>query len=168
MLQDKRDSIKWLDLSKASSKQHRDFNAVRVVEGDLLITRSGTIGRVAYITKRLNKAIVSDDAIRVRITSKKLRAYVYGYLQSCHAQNQLLMNEYGAVQQHLEPSHVADLLVPVPDDWNTVEPIVAAALEFFASKEQAENSNEIMSRAAAEIFGSAVAPSHEPEAGTFT
>lgn len=155
VLQDKRDSIKWLDLAKASPKQLKDYDAVRVMEGDLLITRSGTIGRVAYITTRLHKTIVSDDAIRVRIESDTLRAYVYAYLQSTHAQNQLSMNEYGAVQQHLEPSHVADLLIPIPDDWTKVESAVRAAENFFQSKERAESFNEMMLLSISNIIGTA-------------
>jgi len=156
VLQDKRESIKWLDLRKASQKQLKDFDAVRVMEGDLLITRSGTIGRVAYITKRLHGAIVSDDAIRVRVTSESLRAYIYAYLQSSHAQNQLLMNEYGAVQQHLEPCHVADLLIPIPDDWTKVEAAVTSAKSFFSSREQAENFSEAMNKGICEAVAAAM------------
>ncbi len=141
VLQDKQDSKKYLDLSKATQKQLKSFDAVRVMEGDLLITRSGSIGRVAYITKRLHTAIVSDDAIRVRIKSPDLRAYVYAYLQSPFAQNQLLRNEYGAVQQHIEPSHVGNVLIPIPDDWDSVAPIIASAKKFFLSKETAENAS---------------------------
>lgn len=82
VLQDKRDSVKWLDMSRATPKQKRDYDAVRVQTGDLLITRSGSIGRVAYITSRLDGAIVSDDAIRVRIQNTDLRAYAYAWLQT--------------------------------------------------------------------------------------
>jgi type I restriction enzyme M protein len=82
VLQDKRDSVKWLDMAKANAKQEKAFEAVRVKRGDLLVTRSGSIGRVAYITGALNDAIVSDDAIRIRIADPTLRAYVYAFLQS--------------------------------------------------------------------------------------
>src|SRR5690606_38028001 len=67
VLQEKSDSAKLLNVSLASTKQISTINAVRVYRGDIVITRSGTIGRVAYITQRLNGAIVSDDLIRVRI-----------------------------------------------------------------------------------------------------
>ena len=163
VLQDKRDSVKWLDLDKASARQKRSFDAVRVCEGDLLITRSGTIGRVAYITRRLDGAIVSDDAIRVRIEERRLRAYVYAWLQSQHAQDQLLINEYGAVQQHLEPHHVADVLIPIPDDWSRVEPMIRSALDFFSSKEAADNANDALHRAVQDVIsepGVASGPSH--------
>jgi type I restriction enzyme M protein len=131
---------------------------VRVRKGDLLITRSGSIGRVAYITIRLDDAIISDDAIRVRIGNEDLRAYVFAYLQSEHAQNQLLPNEYGAVQQHLEPHHVSDLLIPIPADWSRVQGAVDAAQAHFASKEEAEAASARMAGAIAEVIAPAEAP----------
>lgn len=159
ILQDKRDSVKWLDLSRASAAQLRSFDAVRVQEGDLLITRSGTIGRVAYITKRLDGAIVSDDAIRFRLNDPELRAYAYVWLQSRAAQDQLLINEYGAVQQHLEPAHVADLLIPIPDDWERVRPIIESGRAFFFAKERADQASELMLEELARVMVAPVADS---------
>lgn len=139
LLQDKRDSIKWLDLSRATDAQMRAFRAVRVQQGDLLVTRSGSIGRVAYITTALAGAIVSDDAIRVRIGDPKLRAYVFNFLQSRAAQDQLRINEYGSVQQHLEPNHVSNLLIPVPDDWSDAQAAIDDAEAYFDAKENLDS-----------------------------
>ena len=138
MLQDKRDSAKFVDLSKASPKQLRDFDVVTVHEGDILLTRSGTIGRLAYVTDVMAGQIVSDDMIRVRIKSDKLRAYVIAFLLSANASDQMLRNEYGSIQQHLEPAHVKDLLVPVPDDWRTVEEIIEQGNAFVKVKEESD------------------------------
>jgi len=155
VLQDRRDGVKWLDLARATVRQRRAFDKVRVQRGDLLITRSGSIGRVAYVTSRLDGALVSDDAIRVRIRNEDLRAYVFAFLQSAHAQDQLRRNEYGAVQQHLEPHHVSDLLIPIPEDWARVQGAVDAAKEHFASKEEAEAASERMAGAIAEVIAPA-------------
>jgi type I restriction enzyme M protein len=138
MLQDKRDSAKWVNLDRASKKQIRDFDVVTVHEGDLLLTRSGTIGRLAYITSTMNGQLVSDDMIRVRIPSPEIRAYVASFLLSDNAANQMLRNEYGSIQQHLEPNHVRDLLIPVPDDWADAEAFIAQGAAFIASKEAAD------------------------------
>src|ERR1019366_2873945 len=116
ILQERADSIKWVNMARANDKQRRAFDKVRVQYGDLLVTRSGSIGRVAHIGTRLAGAIVSDDAIRVRIADERVRAYVYAFLKSRVAVDQMMLNEYGSVQQHLEPEHLADLAVPVPDD----------------------------------------------------
>lgn len=138
MLQDKRDSAKYVDLAKASTKQVRDFDIVTVHEGDLLLTRSGTIGRLAYVSSVMDGQIVSDDMIRVRIPTERERAYVAAFLLSENAAAQMLMNEYGSVQQHLEPSHVRDLIIPVPDDWATARDLIESGRAFIKSKERAD------------------------------
>lgn len=138
MLQDKRDSAKFIDLSRASGKQRKDFKVVTVHEGDLLLTRSGSIGRLAYVSSVMDGQIVSDDMIRVRVPSEELRAYVAAFLLSSNAESQMLINEYGSVQQHLEPEHVRDLLLPVPDDWAEASDMIARGRAFIAAKEASD------------------------------
>lgn len=127
VLQEKGDSAKLLDVSRATKNQLLTIAAIRVRRGDIVVSRSGTIGRVAYITRSLDGAIVSDDLIRVRIDNPMLRLYALQFLESQWAQDQMQRNEYGAVQQHLEPQHVQDMLIPIPDDWSRVSSIIKAA-----------------------------------------
>ena len=51
VLQEKSDSAKLLNINFASPSQLITISAVRVYRGDIVITRSGTIGRVAFITQ---------------------------------------------------------------------------------------------------------------------
>jgi type I restriction enzyme M protein len=138
ILQEKADNMKLLDLSKASENQLKTISAIRLRRGDIVITRSGNIGRVAYITQRLDGAIASDDLIRVRIPDENIRLYTFSYLQTNSALDQMLKNEYGAVQQHLEPNHIADLLIPIPEDWNQVSDIIQETRDLIAEKERME------------------------------
>lgn len=146
MLQDKRDSAKLIDLAKASAKQKKDYEVVTVHEGDLLLTRSGSIGRLAYVSSVMDGQIVSDDMIRVRIQSPDLRAYVAAFLLSENATLQMMINEYGSVQQHLEPNHVRDLLIPVPEDWHSAKGMVEAGKAFIQTKEEADKAMEAVRR----------------------
>ena len=139
VLQEKSDSAKLLNVAIASAKQIATINAVRVYRGDIVITRSGTIGRVAYITKRLNGAIVSDDLIRVRIPDEGIRNYALQFLQSDMALNQMLKNEYGAVQQHLEPNHVSDILIPIPANWADADQLIENVRNQLLLKEALED-----------------------------
>jgi type I restriction-modification system DNA methylase subunit len=138
MLQDKRDSVKWIDLKPATAKQLSDFAMVTVHEGGLLLTRSGTIGRLAYVTSAMDGQVVSDDMIRINIPSEPLRAYVIAYLLSDNAAKQMLRNEYGSIQQHLEPNHVRDMLIPVPDDWADVADVIEQARAYVQAKETSD------------------------------
>ena len=140
VLQEKSESAKLIDLGKASKKQLQTIKALRVQYGDLLVTRSGTIGRVAYVTNRLVGAIVSDDMIRVRIKDETIRFYVYAFLQSYAGYNQMLKNEYGSVQQHLEAKHISGILMPVPANWSDIKEIIDATKKAVQAREQFESS----------------------------
>jgi type I restriction enzyme M protein len=142
VLQEKGQSAKLFDVSLATPSQLRAINAVRVYRGDIVISRSGTIGRVSYITQRLDKAIVSDDLIRVRIEDEDIRHYTYSFLQTPAAYDQMIRNEYGAVQQHLEPNHVRDILIPVPEDWNEAKEIISNSKKTIDLKENLEKLND--------------------------
>ena len=138
ILQEKSESAKLLNISLATTKQLGTIKAVRVHRGDIVVTRSGTIGRVTYITKRYDGAIASDDLIRVRISDENIRLYVFAYLQSISSLNQMLRNEYGSVQQHLEPVHISNILIPIPENWDNVSQVIESARNQIAVKEQME------------------------------
>jgi hypothetical protein len=135
VLQEKCESAKRFDLSRATTAQQRVIEAIRVHQGDIVISRSGAIGRVSWIGSRFDGAIVSDDLIRVRVPDSRLRLYLYSFLLSRLAQDQMLRNEYGSIQQHLEPHHVADLVVPVPEDWSQVQATLDATQALIEAKE---------------------------------
>lgn len=156
VLQEKSDSVKLLDVSRASPRQRGVIEAIRVRRGDIVITRSGSIGRVAYITRRFDGAIVSDDLIRVRIADEGRRLYLLAYLQTKFAQDQILRNEYGAIQQHLEPEHVRNLLVPVPDNASTFDGIVDAARQSVDAREQLEALQEATLTQLQDVIATAV------------
>ena len=136
ILQEKADSVKYIDLSRATKKQLHDFQIVRLHRGDIVITRSGSIGRVSMITKQFDNVIASDDMIRVRINNLDLRHYVYYYLQSKEALDQMLRNEYGSIQQHLEPAHISNMLIPIPNDTMLLLNIINESKESFRKKEE--------------------------------
>lgn len=145
VLQEKSESAKAIDTARASKQQLHTIKALRVNHGDILVTRSGTIGRVAYVTKKLVGVIVSDDMIRVRISDEKLRLYVFAYLQSFAGYDQMIRNEYGSVQQHLEAKHISSILIPIPSNWKSVENIISAARDMVKAKEDIESSLKTMS-----------------------
>jgi type I restriction enzyme M protein len=163
VLQEKSDSAKLLDLSRASVSQLATIDAIRVHRGDIVISRSGTIGRVAYITARLDGAIVSDDLIRVRIPDERVRLYALQFLESEYALNQMLRNEYGAVQQHLEPNHVQNILVPVPDDWSAVTDVIEAVRVRVMQKEALEQAASHATARATQLYETLVSDSTSVE-----
>src|SRR5208282_838193 len=89
MIQSKPDSIKYLDLNRASPSERQKIETTLIAKrGWIVITRSGTIGRVIYTQARHEGAAISDDLIRVVIDDEPLRGYVYQFLQSEFGQHQ--------------------------------------------------------------------------------
>ncbi|MEE1597454.1 N-6 DNA methylase [Acidaminococcus fermentans] len=132
----RRFTIKWIDPTKASPSQKVAMQLLKIKEGDILISRSGTIGKVTYATKDLaENYLVSDDLVRVRVKNPELRAYLLAYFTSQTALSLMLLDEYGSVQQHLQPRHIQEMLIPLPDDWEMVSSVIAAGKKFISAME---------------------------------
>jgi len=117
------ENIKYLDLAKAKPIQMRMIHKLYLHRGMLLITDSGTVGRVVYATAYHEGAVGTNNVIRVVIQDEALRGYVYQFLLGPLGQNQLRQNIYGAIVDHIEPEDVKDVLIPVPTDRQLLEAI---------------------------------------------
>ena len=84
---------------------------LHVQYGNILISRSGTIGNLTFVGKTLEKILVSEHAIRIEC--REYPGYVYAFLKSKTGQLLVRSNVYGAVIQEIEPEHLAT--VPIPD-----------------------------------------------------
>ena len=78
----------------------------------MLLTRSGTIGVISYVTKTLENQSLSDDVIRIE--AKEYSGYVYAYLKSKVGRLLIETNNYGAVISHIEPEHLNGIPIPNP------------------------------------------------------
>lgn len=117
------ENIKYLDLAKAKSNQMKMINKLYLRRGMILITDSGTVGRVVFSTAYHAGAVGTNNLIRVVIADDALRGYVYQFLSSRLGQDQLRANIYGAIVDHLEPDDVKNVLIPIPTDRNVLEEI---------------------------------------------
>lgn len=89
-----------------------DMNELRLKQNTLLLTRSGTIGSISYVSKTLDGCVFSDDVIRVSFKKEYDLGYVYTYLKSKVGGLILQTNGYGSVITHVEPDHLAEIPVP--------------------------------------------------------
>jgi type I restriction enzyme S subunit len=101
------------DLSNLSviSKKAIKLNPKLIIhEGWTLITRSGTIGRMAYCRPNMSGMACSEDVLRVvPDPAKILPGYLYAYLSSRFGVPLVVFGTYGAIIQHIEPHHIADI-----------------------------------------------------------
>ena len=89
-----------------------DIEKTKVRKEQVLLTRSGTIGLVSYVSKTLENQSISDDVIR--IDTKEFPGYIYTYLKSRIGRLLVETNNYGAVVKHIEPEHLQGVLIPNP------------------------------------------------------
>ncbi|MDR1198790.1 MAG: restriction endonuclease subunit S [Prevotellaceae bacterium] len=95
-----------------SAKTDTDLESLRVKKGMLLMTVSGTIGKVAMTEKKLNNQIFSHDLLRLTGKGEYDTGYIYAYFLTETGQNILQSNNYGAVIQHIEPEHLQNIIIP--------------------------------------------------------
>ncbi|MCY4130152.1 MAG: restriction endonuclease subunit S [Gammaproteobacteria bacterium] len=94
-----------------SSLTNTDIDSLRVKQGQILVTCSGTIGSCSFVSDTLDNLIFSHDVMRIQ--PKEFAGFIYAYLRTSIGQTLLKTNDYGAVVKHIEPEHMYDL--PVPD-----------------------------------------------------
>ncbi len=79
-----------------------NIEALRVKKGQVLMTCSGTIGKVSYVSETLDNKIFSHDLLRIDCKNTVDQGYIYAYLKSKIGNKILLTNSYGAVITHIE------------------------------------------------------------------
>ena len=84
-----------------------------VRKGWTLITRTGTVGRMAYCRSDMDGLACSEHVMRVAPdTEKVLSGYLYAYLASKYGVPVVAGGTYGSIIQSIEPQHIADISVP--------------------------------------------------------
>lgn len=97
-------------ISKKQVQANRNFT---IRSGWTLITRSGTIGRMAYARPDMDGIACSEHVMRVVPNDAKTKpGYIFAYLSSKFGLPIILSGTYGSIIQSIEPHHIADLPVP--------------------------------------------------------
>lgn len=147
------ENLKYLDLEKAKPAQLKMISKLYIERGMILITDSGTVGRIIYATAYHHGAVGTNNLIRVVIGDDVLRGYVYQFLQSKLGQNQLKANIYGVIIDHIEPDDVKQLLIPIPKSRAALESIGLPMLRSMQLQERAFIEQEISKIELAEMGG---------------
>ncbi len=122
------DNVKYLDSAKASIQVKKQLEALTIYRGYILVSDSGTLGRVTYALTQHDGHVATNNLIRIVVDDVPLRGYLYEFLQSELGQSLMLKNAYGTNQEHLEPDIIADIPIPVPKDRNIVVKIGNAVI----------------------------------------
>lgn len=95
-----------------SAKTDTKLESLKVEKGMLLMTVSGTIGKVAIAGKKLDNQVFSHDLLRLIGKGEYDTGYIYSYFLTETGQHILQSNNYGAVIKHIEPEHLQNIAIP--------------------------------------------------------
>lgn len=120
-----------------------NIEALRVHKGQVLLTCSGTIGNVSYVSRTLDNCIFSHDLLRINSKRDNDAGFIYAYLKTKVGNKMLLTNKYGAVVTHIEAEHLAS--VPIPDAPISIKDEINSLI--VRSFELRDESNDLLDKA---------------------
>jgi type I restriction enzyme S subunit len=104
-----------------SRETDKDFDELIIKEGWLLLSCSGTIGRVFYASERMDGWVGTHDLIRVIPNEGVPVGFLHAYLCSDVAQKQILGHTHGGQIDHVTHHQVGGILVPILSETDTKE-----------------------------------------------
>lgn len=112
-----------VDLSvdiRSASKMEVDAKEIKeysLQDGDILLTRVGTVGRVGIVREPDESAIFSDNVVRIRLTGGIDPYYVLSFLESDYGKEQIRLLTTGTTIKGISLSNVASIEIPLlPED----------------------------------------------------
>lgn len=85
-----------------------------IKNGDILISRSGTIGTSVLCGNSYTNHVASDDCLRLRVDSE-IAGYLSAYLQSPIGMDLLQKDGHGKVIRHLKEENILNFILPIID-----------------------------------------------------
>lgn len=95
-----------------SRKLTKRSSGMLIKEGDILISRSGTIGNIGFAGRRIAGMALSEHALRLRANEHLTAGFIAAFLRSKYGRLQLTCATYGSVISHIEPHHVGAAVIP--------------------------------------------------------
>lgn len=99
---------KWLALERTQEARERF-----VERGTILVTCSGSVGRVTLAFEPHLDTLITHDLLRVEPRDEQFYGWLYAYLRSSLAKAMMVGAQYGHVIKHLECAHLNALPIPV-------------------------------------------------------
>ena len=96
--------------SKFITKEQAQRLKLFAKPGDVLLSCSGTIGNIGFVSQSLSSLALSQHIIKIECSS--YGGYLYACLKHPYVQAQLQSLIYGAVIQELEPEHLKNVAIP--------------------------------------------------------
>ena len=88
---------------------------IQIKNGDVLVTKDGTLGKVAYVEGLNKPATLNSGVFVVRTIKDEIsQRYLYHYLNSDHLMNYARSRITGGTIKHLNQNIMVDVPIPIP------------------------------------------------------
>ena len=118
-----------------SKLTNTNIEALKVSLGQILITCSGTVGNISFVSKTLNGKIFSHDLLRVKFKKEYDNGFFYAFLKTYVGKQILKSNKYGSVISHIEAEHMNEVLVPLAP-LNLKKKIHGLIIQSYANRDE--------------------------------
>jgi type I restriction enzyme S subunit len=122
-----------LETGKYISRRYSPYLKELELKKDwILITRSGTLGKVVFINSDFEGKIGTDDLVRIKPKEEHIKkGFLYAYLSSNYGYGLLTQSGYGGVVKHIEPHHIANLKIPIfpKEQQNAIDSLIKKSSE---------------------------------------
>ena len=114
-LQIKEESIAWKECAHITKKRYEESPEIILQIKDILMTKDGTIGKLAYIDKLPNKATVASHIHVIRKNSNEiLSLFLFYFFKSTRFQNLIESKISGSVVPSLTQKDINKTFFPLP------------------------------------------------------
>ena len=125
------------ELKRASPERAKKFSRATLLSGDLLISKDGTIGRVAIVPPELEGGNITQHLVRATVHRFLNREYIASAIRSQRSQNWLIGEKKGVALQGVNVEDFRRLPLPIPPSSEQAE-IVRRVEELFALADRLE------------------------------
>jgi len=107
-----RPDFKYISISETSN-----LSDMLVEKNQILISRSGTLGRTVFVWNNYENYAASEHLIRVVPNSDFVdEGYLYAFLSSDYGYYQLLRYKHGSVIDEITEDQISQSIIPLPSD----------------------------------------------------
>lgn len=105
------------DFKYVSTTETSNLSDMIVEKNQILISRSGTLGRTVYVWNNYENFAASEHLIRVAPNSDLIdEGYLYAFLSSDYGYHQLLRYKHGSVIDEITEDQISQSVIPIPSE----------------------------------------------------
>jgi len=151
--------VKWDDCYQVDDSRYLDDPFIHLVDGDLLVTKDGSIGKLALVSGLDKPACLNSGVFLMRPKHSYSNTYMYWLLSSDIFREFVNLTSYGSTIQHLYQNVFENFSFPLPDlreQLEIVEYLEEKTDQIAVMIEKSEKLVEVLSQRKLSLIGAAV------------